>query len=824
MNVCKRFTILGSTIALSFAISANATQRLIVHKPLAVRYEPFSTDQLATFSSHGFVVLEDYGPFAALEAPDGAELGPVATAANVWITVDPLARRLRIADFEVDTSSPALPSGLDPDLQISDYAGPVGLYTIQFHAPIRPEWLQALAAHGVRRLHYVEQNGYVIAAPKGLQALSSALLGGVVQYIGVLQPGYKLAAEIRRISPTDVSHWNFTALLDGGQDLAATLAQIAAIDSTAMTSAFGGGTKRSAFVGTAAQARLLARLSTVLWIEITPPVKLSDERVASLVVGNGTPAGYSTWLANQGLGTQQPVIQVIDTGIQSSSGAASCTSGAGINGGHIDLNNEAYEVSRLAGACPTCGTSIIADGYGHGTLVASIAAGNPLQRGGGLELLGATGARDNKGKGFYWDTGVFPTARLVSTKFIADNGQPCGNHDYPHFSGWSSDARIMYSAFFQNDSWNFPDTSYSAYSAEFDSIVRYGGDTGDYPANAPMTLVFSAGNSPPIAVQSPATAKNVIAVGASGFGRNNLPTGCNSSDSTSDVAIYSSRGFAPGSLIKPDLVAPGLVTGARSSTIVMLGCHGNTDPIDGTGGYYIAASGTSFSAPQVTAAAALMREIYLLQTPPSFPHNWPTNFWGSTPSPALLKATLIGSAASMHGGIDRSNQATLGWEPGTAQGWGRLSFERFFDSAYKFVANDSPSPDFLFTQPGQIKNWTLTVDDPTKETIFVVAWSDVASGADHPTNPMVNQISMYVWQGQNNYCDGNYGAQYIPPTASCSSPDTHNNVKVLRIAPGMSGTFTIQLSATQLAGKAYNEDSHVVNQDWAFFGYNIRTP
>ncbi|MBK9966874.1 MAG: hypothetical protein IPP07_19130 [Holophagales bacterium] len=43
---------------------------------------------------------------------------------------------------------------------------------------------------------------------------------------------------------------------------------------------------------------------------------------------------------------------------------------------------------------------------------------------------------------------------------------------------------------------------------------------------------------------------------------------------------------------------------------------------------------------------------------------------GSPPSPALIKAVLIGSAESMQGGVDYVTGSALGWEPGP-QGFGR---------------------------------------------------------------------------------------------------------------------------------------------------------
>ena len=136
-----------------------------------------------------------------------------------------------------------------------------------------------------------------------------------------------------------------------------------------------------------------------------------------------------------------------------------------------------------------------------------------------------------------------------------------------------------------NNSWGIENNygGYNADSQEYDSIVRDAQPgTGQ---NEEMVEVFAAGNQGnrvgddlPTGVESddgygsviaPATAKNVITVGASEGVRSNggLTPDCGApntlADNAKEILDYSSRGPTDDLRLKPDLVAPGThVTGA----------------------------------------------------------------------------------------------------------------------------------------------------------------------------------------------------------------------------------------------------------------------
>src|SRR5262249_33633023 len=142
--------------------------------------------------------------------------------------------------------------------------------------------------------------------------------------------------------------------------------------------------------------------------------------------------------------------------------------------------------------------------------------------------------------------------------------------------------------------------------------------------------------------------------------------------------------------IKPDLIAPATMV---SSTADQYALGKPFCLKDATGMYYID-TGTSFAAPQVTGAAALIDAKF-----------------GVTYSPAMLKAALIGTAKSVKGGLDRYAGTSLAARPNYAQGWGRLFLDDIIQSPatqYKMLDENAFTP---FTAALQARSGTFTVVD-----------------------------------------------------------------------------------------------------------------
>ncbi|HLL16652.1 MAG TPA: S8 family serine peptidase [Pyrinomonadaceae bacterium] len=207
--------------------------------------------------------------------------------------------------------------------------------------------------------------------------------------------------------------------------------------------------------------------------------------------------------------------------------------------------------------------------YGHGTFVAGV--------------IGGSGARSG---GQY--TGVAPGARLVGMSagdlnlvFVL-NGL-----DYLLERGASLGVRVVNCSFSANTLFDINDPVNVATKMLTDRGVN---------------VVFSAGNTGAgwHTLNPYAVAPWVVSVGATDFrGR---------------LADFSSRGSFASQLFRPTLVAPGVrVVGLRSSGVSVTGAegvgfNGDVNIAPGNVPFYTTASGTSFSAPQVAGAIALMLE------------------------------------------------------------------------------------------------------------------------------------------------------------------------------------------------------------------------
>ena len=257
----------------------------------------------------------------------------------------------------------------------------------------------------------------------------------------------------------------------------------------------------------------------------------------------------------------------------------------GIDATHSDLAGRVAQNVKLADA-QTAGAGFVYpanveglpntdQAYGHGTFVAGV--------------IGGSGARS---AGQY--TGVAPDARLVGLSagdltlaFVLSG------FDYLLSQGAASGVRVV--------------------NCSFSAAAVY--DTND-PVNVAtkmlvdrgVNVVFSAGNTGPgLHTLNPyAAAPWVVSVGAMEGGR---------------LAPFSARGDFGSAQFRPTLVAPGVrVVGPRASGVNITGVEGvgfNKDVglAPAHVPYYTQATGTSFSAPQVAGAIALMLEANPRLTP-----------------------------------------------------------------------------------------------------------------------------------------------------------------------------------------------------------------
>jgi subtilisin family serine protease len=347
---------------------------------------------------------------------------------------------------------------------------------------------------------------------------------------------------------------------------------------------------------------------------------------------------------------------------------------------HPDFQGRVLKTYCLGRATP-CDWS---DPDGHGTHV----AGSVLGSG---QASGANPAAHQYPATAF--AGVAPEASLVMQSLQDIGGSLSG---IPEDDGDLMRQAYADGARIHSDSWGGPTggtgfhPEYGGYTATAQQADQVAWERKD------MLILFSAGNAgadgdqdgqiDPDSIGQPATAKNVVTVGASeslrATGGYNPGGNCANwldcwpsefgaepiasdkvSDNANGMAAFSSRGPTDDGRVKPDVVAPGTnILSARSH---------HPQAGTGWGAYddnYIFLGGTSMATPLTAGAAALARE-------------WLARKGVSDPSAALLKGLLINGAADMSPG---QYGAGVGQEipdqrPNNVEGWGRVDLRAALD-------------------------------------------------------------------------------------------------------------------------------------------------
>jgi hypothetical protein len=682
-------------------------------------------------------------------------------------------------------------------------------FIVQFAGPVQQAWKDALTAEGAEVLDYIPDFAFkvrmnpAIANRVGQNSFVSAVVG--------FQPEFKFGTDLKRDGEMNV----YRVRVERGSDygLVRSLvvrsgAQILGFEEDLMIVAANG-----SFVDAIAAVDDVASISnyvlnqTFLSQPNRPPTNDSAQSIIGADVAHSLGYDGSTQIA-----------AVSDTGL---GGGTTATAHTDIPAGRV------AGIFNWPGAAGGCFQTVVNDGSidvdsGHGTHT----AGSVLSDGG----AGGVGE------------GIAPAARLVfqSTENWATitsfcqifGGYPANGY---FLTGLPSDLKTMYQqaynagARIHSNSWGAALAGdYTLDSANSDSFIW---------TNRDMVITFSAGNEGTDAnsngvvdndsIGSPATAKNVITIGASenqradnwacdtgltytsqdayqsgqtcnSMGGNqanflgtwgsrypaDFPTNPLFSDVTAgnsnQMASWSSRGPTDDTRIKPDVVAPGTWILSAYSDLYQQGYE--SDPVNPQNGIhqwdgwgmpynndYKYMGGTSMSNPIAAGGVTVIRDYY-------------NKAKGINASAALVKATLINSAMDM---ADENNDGVNDNDfpiPNVHEGWGRINLAAATDGTIAYVEEGTG----VSTGGSQVFNVTTT-GDPLKVTL---AWSDFPSTESASIN-LVNDLDLTV-SGPSGTFRGNVFAGGWSTTGGTA--DRRNNVENVYIQTPGAGTYTVTIN------------------------------
>lgn len=549
--------------------------------------------------------------------------------------------RLQYASFDPLKAEPRLPA----PLQMQVEAGKPAMMLVQFNGPVQQAWKEAVKAAGAPLYDYIPEHTFLTRIDgETAQALRRLPF---VRWVGAYHPAYRL--------PASLSEKAANAIEAGGEslELQAAILPDADLDNlAAQVEALGGSLQSQSSDDLAGYLRLslpasqvysLAALDGVVWVQTYQPRQLLNDIGEGIMSIPAVRTSLGLYGANQ-------VVAIADSGLD-----------VGTTGAAMSDDFEGRIISGSSLCPPFTGRTDWNDFGGHGTHVSGSALGNGALSGGQF-------------------AGVAPQARLVfqavddpSTDYLecipdtlyADLFQPAYNLN----------TRI------HSDSWGGPSgdppNPYGGYDLQAREVDWAAWNLKN------LLILYAAGNSGADAdydgrvdsdsILSPATAKNVVTVGATENNRPNFTQynwGDNFSffaepiasdllaDNATGMAAFSSRGPTDDGRIKPDIVAPGtFILSARSH-----------DPAAGTGWlsyneHYTYNGGTSMATPLTAGSAALVRE-------------WLTKLRGfSNPSAALMKAALLNGAADISPGQYTSPQEIPNQRPNNVSGWGRVDLK-----------------------------------------------------------------------------------------------------------------------------------------------------
>ena len=745
-----------------------------------------------TLSSIGFYLLLCLTLLAGGTAPGVLAVPSDVTNTRLGRPVErafqPAHIHLRAGSFDPLAGEPDVPPGMRRLLA----AGRPGLRLLQFPGPIQDEWFTAMEKAGLEVVTYIPDYAYLVWGDE--TAVAQLAAAAPLRWAGLYHPYYALHPALAgpQTLPDEVevivqvyhrpgAEKTVQAVLEKAAEVFRPPYEVLVYTNLGIRIA-------------ASQLEWLASLPEVVNVEPYYRPQLLDEVQCQIMAGNLNAAGtqpsgpgYLAWLTARGFPStpdSYPIVDITDDGIDDGDATP-------IHPDFYVLGNTSNP-DRLVYNHNWTSDPLADGGGGHGNINASIAVG----------YNDRTGFPYEDGNGYNYGLGVNPFGRVAGSKVFnnAGNWDTTATHTSLINNSYALGARIS------SNSWGcgYPYTgcwgAYNSWAQEYDARVRDArpGITG----NQEIVILFAAGNDGSYGsntVGTPGTAKNVITVGAAENYRPGWTDGCevlsSGADNAQDIASFSSRGPTDDGRVKPDIVAPGThIQGAASQSPNYNG-EGVCDMYRPSGQtLYAASSGTSHSTPAVAGAASLVSYWYQ------------TRYGnGQPPSPAMVKAYMVNATRYLTGTGAGGNL------PSNSQGFGETHLGLAFDATPRMLVDQS----HVFGNSGQTYQVSGAVADTSRPFRVTLAWTD----APGPTtgNAYVNNLDLAVTVGGQTY-RGNVFSGGTSTTGG--SADPRNNVESVFLPAGVSGAFTVVITATNIAGDGVPGNGDSTDQDFALVVYN----
>ena len=394
----------------------------------------------------------------------------------------------------IDTSRPlnfVFPKNLQPQ-------GDPGAYIVQANGPIDSAFRALLTQMGATIIAYIPNDAYLVRATASV----AGALGGNPQTQAVIpyEPYYKIQSSLLYSAVGQLQQPDGALLKLGlfADDAPGTIQQIEKLGGQVV------GHDQSPFgpVVSVIPPRNWAALATLSGVQIVEPFhpRALANDLARATVGVAADSLTTTNYLN--LTGTNIIVEVNDTGIDMN---------------HPDLSGGGNYNKSIPGVIGDAPQSLV-DTNGHGTHVAGIIAGDGMES---MTVTNAPGSILNNGQGTnYQFRGMAPGATLYSVGGIAGGADTNIITDQ-----YFQEAPALTNALISNNSWVYEgDSAYDLSAASYDAAVR---DALPFVTGSqPVLFVFAAGNAgngsdsedlgggTADSIESPATAKDVITVGA----------------------------------------------------------------------------------------------------------------------------------------------------------------------------------------------------------------------------------------------------------------------------------------------------------------------